>query len=110
VETERAVLTGFPGWGPSRPHQFLRLVPQEPGYETEGSHPCYEWFYNRLNINENLGFDQLLLFGKPLRRDYLDDDFFPDLMTLYEQYRSDSDAPLFSFNVTYQGHGPYNDE
>ena len=30
------------------------------GYFTTGAHPCYAWFYNRQNINKNLGFDEYL--------------------------------------------------
>jgi hypothetical protein len=39
-----------------------------------------------------------------------DDVFFPDLEQRLGDYFAENDAPLFSFNVTYQGHGPYNTE
>ena len=29
----------------------------EQGYETEGGHPGYAWFYSREKINERLGFE-----------------------------------------------------
>ncbi len=36
-----------------------------------------------------------------------DDVFFPDLEARLTEYFATNEAPLFSFNVTYQGHGPY---
>ena len=39
-----------------------------------------------------------------------DEVFFPDLQQRLTEYFNTNDAPLFSFNVTYQGHGPYNME
>ena len=35
-----------------------------------------------------------------------DDVFFPDLEARLTEYFATNEAPLFSFNVTYQGHGP----
>lgn len=116
VETERAVVTGFARLGSFRvPTNSYAWYFKNQGYTVEGSHPCYEWFYNRLNINENLGFDRYYY----LENHYgalanggiaYDDIFFPELVSLYEQNRDEDGAPLFSFNVTYQGHGPYNDD
>lgn len=116
VETERSVLTGFSRLGSFRvpTNSYVRYFSDQ-GYTAEGSHPCYEWFYNRLNINENLGFGNYYylenhygaLAGGGIA---YDDIFFPELIRLYEQNRDETGAPLFSFNVTYQGHGPYGDD
>lgn len=116
VETERAVVTGFSKLGSFRvPTNSYARYFKDQSYTVEGSHPCYEWFYNRLNINENLGFDQYYY----LENHYgalanggiaYDDIFFPELVSLYQRNRDEAGAPLFSFNVTYQGHGPYNDD
>lgn len=38
----------------------------------------------------------------------MDDVFFPEL-TAELLERMESDAPQFSFSVSYQGHGPYDD-
>ena len=82
------------------------------GYAVEGMHPCYEWFYNRENINESLGFENYYFvenYFSPLTNGdvALDDVFFPELLKTY-QAAEESDQPYFSFSVTYQGHGPYN--
>ncbi len=81
------------------------------GYRTGGSHPCYSWFYNRHNINRYLGFEDYLF----LENHYdavsgggiaFDNTFFPELTRLcLEDFKN---GPSFSFNLSYQGHGPYN--
>ena len=116
VNTERAFLTGvgdgnydYRGDAPS----YVRYLKGQ-GYRATGSHPSYNWFYNRQNVNAYLGFDSYRFtedyFGPVYGADPVlnDDGFLPDLTrTVLEQL--EQDAPLFSFSVTYQGHGPYGD-
>jgi len=116
VNTERAFLTGvadgnydYRGEAPS----YVRYLKGQ-GYRATGSHPSYNWFYNRQNVNAYLGFDSYRFtedyFGPVYGADPVlnDDGFLPDLTrTVLEQL--EQDAPLFSFSVTYQGHGPYGD-
>lgn len=110
IDTERCVLTGFsalenfrrPSWS------YARYF-EEQGYIVEGAHAGYEAFYNRLNVNANLGlptyrfiegYYETFMEGIPY-----DDVFLPDItknvLSALEQ------GPVFSFNVTYQNHGPY---
>lgn len=110
IDTERCVLTGFsaleefrrPSWS------YARYFAQQ-GYTVEGAHAGYEAFYNRLNVNENLGIPSYrfienhystMIDGVPW-----DNVFLPDItnhiLTAMES------GPVFSFNVTYQNHGPY---
>ena len=110
IDTERSVLTGFsslenfrrPSWS------YARYFATQ-GYTVEGAHAGYQEFYNRLNVNENLGipgyrfiegYYENLVSGVPM-----DNVFLPDVtenvLTAMEQ------GPVFSFNVTYQNHGPY---
>jgi len=80
------------------------------GYRTGGSHPCYNWFYNRRNVNGYLGFENYYF----LEDHYdavsgggiaFDNTFFPELTRLcLEDFQN---GPSFSFNLSYQGHGPY---
>ena len=116
VNTERAFLTGvgdgnydYRGDAPS----YVRYLKGQ-GYRATGSHPSYNWFYNRQNVNAYLGFDSYRFtedyFGPVYGADPVlnNDGFLPDLTrTVLEQL--EQDAPLFSFSVTYQGHGPYGD-
>ena len=87
------------------------------GYTANGSHPCRDWFYDRKHVNPNLGLDDYLFtdnyyyqFIEEGEDVAYDEVFFPDLQQRLTEYFNTNDAPLFSFNVTYQGHGPYNME
>jgi len=115
VEPERAFVTGFSTLGSFRsPTNSYAWYFKKQGYTVTGSHPSYQWFYNRLNVNANLGFNGYLylenhygaLTGGGIA---YDDVLFPELVRLFEENFS-SGKPLFSFSVTYQGHGPYDDQ
>lgn len=115
VDTERCFLTGYSTLGNFRgrtnayPWYF-----RSQGYTVEGMHPCYQWFYNRLNVNENLGFENYQYvenyFGQFTDGAVaLDDVFFPKLLQAYEVGTAGG-KPYFNFSVTYQGHGPYDSD
>ena len=81
------------------------------GYTTGGNHPCYNWFYNRRNINSYLGFQSYdyleerygAMVGGGIA---LDNVFLPEVTRLLlEEF--ENGGPSFTFNLTYQGHGPY---
>lgn len=114
VDTERCVMTGDYKLENFRAPtgSYVRYM-KSLGYQVEGAHPCYNYFYNRININEHIGFDKYYYFED--RYTYLsngkistDYEFFPDLVKLYEN--RDPSMPYFNLSVTYQGHGPYSDE
>ena len=111
--SERQFLTGMPYArldnfvAPSNSYVwYLR----KNGYVTTGSHPCYAWFYNRQNINKNLGFESYL-FSENYYKELTGGDItydarlFPAMRDLY--LARDKETPYFSFSITYQGHGPY---
>ena len=115
INSERCYLTGFSDLGTFRaatnayPWYF-----QSQGYYTTGAHPCYAWFYNRENINRNLGFQDYWFvenYFSPLTDGGvgLDDVFFPELEQLWEEAK-ERGQPVFAYNLSYQGHGPYNDD
>ena len=110
IDTERCVLTGFslleefrrPSWS------YARYFADQ-GYAVEGAHAGYEAFYNRINVNDNLGISDYrfiegyyenLLEGIPM-----DNVFLPDVTD--HVLAAMEHGPVFSFNVTYQNHGPY---
>jgi len=115
VDTERAVLTGYAHYHESRANiNSHAWYLQEQGYTTEGSHPSSGWFYNRKNINQHMGISTNYFLENWYTKFYPngaiaaeDKVLFPELYALYKAHREKSDAPYFSFNVTYQGHGPY---
>ncbi|MCI9432618.1 MAG: LTA synthase family protein [Oscillospiraceae bacterium] len=112
VDTERCFLTGnyqlrnFRGNANSYAW-YLR----DQGYAIQGSHPYYQWFYNRQNINGYLGFQQYR---------YLEGDYekmtsapYPEDSILLPEIYADMQKcwaegkPCFSFSVNVQSHGPY---
>ena len=90
-------------------NSFVRYF-NEQGYYTEAMHPVFGWFYNRRNINYNLGFDNFYYHEnkfKDLNLEFSDDyKFFNFIIEEYEKSLKD-DSPYFNFSVTYQNHGPY---
>lgn len=116
VDSERCFLTGLTYLPNFRvPTNSYVWYLRSQGYATEGGHPCYSWFYDRENINQNLGFERYYFtenrYGALAGGDIgYDNVFLPDLVTLYKEHKASSDAPYFSFSVTYQGHGPYSEE
>ena len=116
VDTERCFLTGFADvWNfRTRTNSYGWYLDSQ-GYTAEGSHPSYEWFYNRLNVNGYLGlptyYYQENYYGELSKTGIAGDDILmPEIFQLYEANRDGEGDPYFSFNVTYQGHGPYDTE
>jgi len=112
IDTERCFLTGYYQLRDFRKNTnsyvwYLR----DQGYTTSGSHPCYDWFYNRRNIMPWLGFQEYV---------YLEDHYgaftdgniaydnvmLPEALRLYQE-KAAQGQPVFDFHITYQGHGPY---
>ena len=114
VDTERCVLTGFSNLTSFRRESwsYARYFSDQ-GYGVSGSHPSYQSFYNRLNINRNLGIERYYykenhyveLSPKILARDEI---LLPEILRLCREDLKTWDY-VFSFNVTYQNHGPYPD-
>ena len=117
IDTERCFLTGYCNLGSFRsPTNSYARYFAEQGYTVTGSHPSYKWFYNRENINANLGFTDYKFLDNHYNRltdsdtAAMDRILFPELIRLHEQAKKENDKPYFSFSVTYQGHGPYGAE
>lgn len=111
INTERGFLTGYADYRDYRKNtnSYVWYLRQQ-GYTANGIHPCYRSFYNRLNTNQYLGFENYLYYEDFYEK--FGDVFLPDSVlfpTVLEQFRQDIEAgdPVFSFNVSYQGHGPY---
>lgn len=116
INTERAVLTGCADqWNYRENTNSYAWYLGDQGYAVEGSHPSYDWFYNRKNVNRYLGLPTYYfyenryqdLWSQGLAPDSV---LLPEIFRLYEANRDGEGRPYFSFNVTYQGHGPYSTE
>ncbi len=116
VDTERGFLTGDPSGEydyRGDTSSYVRYLKSQ-GYQTSGDHPCFQWFYNRENVNSYLGFDSYR-FVENFYTQFTDgnvatDDIFFRELTASIFKQMEADAPLFSFSVSYQGHGPYDSD
>lgn len=113
--TEWSFLTGLPDYS-SFDHTtesyvwYLRSL----GYNTQGSHPGYCDFYNRVEINHHLGF-QTYRFAENYYGDYIDpaaafwrsDNYLVDGILDDVEGAFSQGEEVFSFSVSYQNHGPY---
>ncbi len=113
IDSERAYLTGMQELTACRNNinSYVRYF-GENGYEAKGGHPSEGWFYNRKNVNKYLGFSEYNFlenhyeekYGDEMRFDWhAIDDFYEG----YLEHVNSSNNNYFGFNVTYQGHAPY---
>ncbi len=122
IDTERAFVTGFSYQYDYRyPVQTYASYLKSQGYTVEGGHPGHNWFYKRDAVNANFGFENYYFLENRYQQLYdstehkindgiLEDKYlFEDIISLYEQNKQ-SGKPYFSFSVSYQNHGPYDDE
>ena len=118
TDTEWGFLTGYSEHEEFRSatDSFVRYFKAQ-GYDTLYRHPGYSWFYNRSNVNEYLGFDESVFnesgFADLVSIDealYASDAVLVDYLLNDIDTRTEDDAPLFLFSVSYQNHGPYPSE
>jgi len=112
IDSERCFLTGNYQLKNFRSaaNSYLWYL-RDQGYTVEGSHPYYQWFYNRQNVNTYLGFEDYRF----LEGDYeeLTDAYLPEDSILYPEVYADfvknkeTGKPYFSFVLNVQSHGPY---
>ena len=81
------------------------------GYSTLAIHPYEKWFWNRSNVYPLLGFDDFISIDKMENPDqlgyYVSDSYAFDVI---KENIISTEEPLFTFLVTIQNHGPYNDD
>lgn len=100
-----------------KPFDAIPSILNTIGYDSIAIHPGYSWFYNRINVYNYFGFDKTL---------FLEDSFdtvtqnkgmyinetatIGSIISEFENHITLSDNPLFSFCVTIQNHGPYEEK
>ena len=118
VNSEWCALTGYSTYDPftAPVDTYVRYFSAQ-GYDTSYQHPGFKWVYDREHINDYLGFDTSFFtedgFGElidPVAALFHSDPVAVDYLLDRLDSRTEADAPLFSFTVTYQNHGPYNAE
>ncbi len=116
VDTERCFLTGcFSVPSLRRDTESYVWYVRRQGYRACGVHPWHSWFYNRSNVNAYMGLQSYAFledrFTGPTEETPRTDDatFFAEVYSDLAQAEADG-VPLFSYNLTYQNHGPYSDQ
>ena len=118
VNSEWCVLTGYSAYGAFKKdtESYVRYFADQ-GYDTVYQHPGHEWFYERKDVNRYLGFAHCDFsencFAEQVDVDtamFHSDDVLVDHLLAQVGGRTQDDAPLFSFSVTIQNHGPYSAE
>ncbi len=88
----------------------LASIFREAGYRTHALHPYYSWYYERDQVYPRLGFQETTfkenLEGSETLGPFISDEVVTD--ELIKQLKS-TEEPMFSFAVTMQNHGPYNE-
>lgn len=96
-----------------RGFESINSVLERVGYASVGMHPGAPWFYNRENVYEYLGFDEILFFSDfdyhAKGSAYLSEvATINKVIEVFEEHLADNpDTPLFEFCVTIQNHGGY---
>lgn len=91
----------------------LPWILESKGYKTTGFHPGFPWFYNRYNVYDYLGFQNVFFIDDmDIDREkvyYVSDmDAFNFLLEDFNNHLNYyPDNPYFNFTVTIENHGPY---
>lgn len=120
IDTERSFITGALGLPDFRRKTDTYITYfDEQGYVTEGVHPYHGWYYNRKNINFNLGFQKYYFYedifepngiylneGKGLMPVISDEILFDTIYSLYTENKK-TGKPYLNFSVSLAMHGAY---
>jgi phosphoglycerol transferase MdoB-like AlkP superfamily enzyme len=113
TDSEWGFLTGYPqaenGYR-SDAESFVRFLKSQ-GYYAEGAYPNHGSIDNRAYVSKYLGFDDYHFWENDDKLAGYSDDktLFTEIAALYSAFKLESDAPYFSFSVTYPNNIP-NDE
>lgn len=106
INTERNFLTGYAQEEEYRKNtnSYLWYLRSQ-GYYVEGYHAGDGWFYNRKNVERNLGMERFEFLEDYTDASRYDSSFFQILTKLYAD--RDKNTPYFNYSITYQNHGAY---
>lgn len=112
--SELEVLSGFsmtimdPSFRWPRPTYVSFFKDQ--GYATEAMHPNDGYFYNRINVLPNVGFEKFF-YTQNYFKNKEEDGFYADKALFNHVFNrvQGAEKPLFHYTATMQNHGPYAD-
>ena len=113
INTERAFVTGnfrqmdYHGAAFS----YVRYLSGQ-GYDCYATHPNAGHFYTRSVTDRDLGFSEFYgldnyfqdITGGEIQ---CDDSYLPEIFRMFRERVAEGKKPVFAFNVSWQGHGPY---
>lgn len=92
------------------PIMALPSILKNQGYFCKAIHPFKNWYWNRREVYNYMGFDEYLseeyLINPNYKGFFISDKYVTDLII---KEIEKSDDPLFVFAVTMQNHGPFDD-
>lgn len=97
----------------SKPTESLASNLNTLGYKSIFIHPGTGWFYNRRNVYNLLGFEDLYFSeyfqNSPTKGGYINEyDTISTVINIFEEKRKQNPGePVFEFCVSIQNHGPY---
>ena len=109
ADTERLFLTGNTKMNKysSNTNSYIWYLKSQ-GYFSEGLHAGDGWFYDRVAINKYLGMDEYHFLDEYPNGNRTDEFFFSEVRNLYDS--RDKSRPYFSYSLSYQNHGAYDDQ
>lgn len=113
IDTERCFLSGTYYMANYRSSSYSNVrYLRSQGYTAVGSHPNQPRFYSRSGVNTSLGFEDYWFLNEHYEWTddwYPDKDLFPEVLRQFRDL-TERGEKVFSFNVTIQGHSPYESE
>ena len=116
INTERAFVTGnFRQMDYHRAAcSYVRYLTGQ-GYHCYATHPNAGHFYTRRITDLDLGFEEFYglddyfqeITGGEIQCDRT---YLPEVFRMFREKITEGNAPVFAFNVSWQGHGPYSEE
>ena len=116
INTERAFVTG--GYRQMDYHRaafsYVRYLTGQ-GYHCYATHPNAGHFYTRRVTDLDLGFEEFYglddyfqeITGGEIQCDAT---YLPEVFRMFRERIAEGNGPIFAFNVSWQGHGPYSEE
>ena len=116
INTERAFVTG--GYRQMDYHRaafsYVRYLTGQ-GYHCYATHPNAGHFYTRRITDLDLGFEEFYglddyfqeITGGEIQCDAT---YLPEVFRMFRERIAEDNGPIFAFNVSWQGHGPYSEE
>lgn len=112
VQTKQLADGSIPFFSIRKETSSIAGVLSDEGYASMFTHPGRAWYYNRQNVYDYFGFDELYFADAYKNAEYSgtlvkDDSVGEFIIDAFETQVSENSDPFFSFAVTIENHMPY---